>query len=177
MLRLSDLGPGYAVDEQRLAVIGIPNCPGAYAPKQSDLTITGHAASYFRNQISAVGSGVGVFKSRAQLATWWRRTMRPSFATCLATTLKAHAAPKFLARIVTARTVEMPRFAERVAGYRVALVYRVNDTERVLNREIVYFAWDRGVGAVVLVSRNGPCTCLVPLAFHVSRRIAGVRNG
>lgn len=176
LVKLGDLDPSYTVDKQRIAEVGIPNCPGAYTPKQSDLTITGQAASFFRNRISAVSSDVALFKSRAQLATWWGRAMRPAFATCLASTLKSHAEPKLLARIVTARTLDTPRFAERVAGYRVALTYRVNDDERVLNRDILFFAWDRGVGAVVLVSPNGPCTCLVPLAFHVSRRLAGVRG-
>jgi hypothetical protein len=98
-----------------------PGCPG-YAPDQSDLILTGEAASNFEGGQAKVGLESNVFKTRSDALASWTRAVKPALAPCLVRLFK-QAIEQFggKAAIVRSGQIAFPKFAPRTAAYRVSM--------------------------------------------------------
>ena len=104
-----------------------PGCPG-YNPDQSDLILTGEAASNFEGGATKVGLESNVFKTRGDALASWTRAVKPALAPCLARLFKQvieQVGGK--AAIVRSGQIAFPKVAPRTAAYRVSMT--VSHTE------------------------------------------------
>jgi hypothetical protein len=121
LLRLGDIGTGWAGGRTPTSKLSAPSCPG-FDPKESDLVVTGHANARFVNSAAhaTLAQDVQVLASERAVRTDFARTIRPALARCLAYQLRK--APN-----VTGVTVERLRFPDVgtvSAAYRATVVVR-----------------------------------------------------
>jgi hypothetical protein len=98
-----------------------PGCPG-YSPDQSDLILTGEAASNFEAGETKVGLESNVFKTRGDALASWTRGVKPALAPCLARLFKQvieQVGGK--AAILRSGEIAFPKFAPRTAAFRVSM--------------------------------------------------------
>jgi hypothetical protein len=84
LLHRSDVGVGWAGGAVKPSPLTPPTCPG-FDPKESDLTVTGHADARFTFAAAGVelDQDVQVLKSAKAVLTDFRRTISPKLAGCL----------------------------------------------------------------------------------------------
>ena len=84
LLRRADLGAGWTGGPVQTSPLTPPNCPG-FAPKESDLVVTGHAdARYVFQQLGVeLDQDVQVLESAEDVQTDFSRTISPGLARCL----------------------------------------------------------------------------------------------
>ena len=89
LLRQKDFGAGWGGGQSKPDPIDSPNCPG-FDPKESDLTVTGHADAKFLFQQGAVelDQDVQVLQTAAAVRTDFARTVSPKLGRCLGWQLK-----------------------------------------------------------------------------------------
>jgi hypothetical protein len=158
-----DAGPGYRRDPLRLANVLMPRCAGAYPPSRSDLTVTGRAESFLIRASDALGTSVEVFRSQTETQAWWRRVVRPQFATCVGRMSVTSLPPGVAATLVSAKPMPVnKRFADRQARYRVVVRYRQRSDVFVFYQDVFFFSTGRAVGVAMMLTRlRQPCDCIV----------------
>ena len=163
MLRAADLGPGW----KSVPVNENVQCR-AFHPDESDLIETGEANRIFDAGGARVGSSATVFKTRAQAAASWKRTVKPAALNCALEGLRESLPVGATVRVRTLSRFSFPRVAPRTAGLR--LVARVGDVLQGTNvhMDVVVLGRARTLAALLVVSVGAP----VPPA--VERRLAGL---
>jgi hypothetical protein len=117
VLRRADLGAGWSGGTRKPAPPSPITCPG-YAPKQSDLVLTGAAEAQFQHTGLVLQSDAQVLKTRAMVARDWRRSVTdPRAAACLRHTLLKQLPSS--ERLVSFEKRAFPRLAHYAAAYRM----------------------------------------------------------
>jgi hypothetical protein len=85
LLRRSDFGAGWLGGTTKTSPLSPPNCPG-FDPKESDLTVTGHADARYTFSGAVVvelDQDVQVLRSEQDVHTDFARSISPGLAKCL----------------------------------------------------------------------------------------------
>jgi hypothetical protein len=139
LLKLKDFGPGWTGGPRKPEKLAAPKCPG-FNPKESDLTVTGHAeARYtFPGQVG-FDQDVQVLKSGHAVATDFGRVIGPKLAHCLAYQLKSSQ------HVVSASVTRLrfPRIGDDTAAYRATVVVKVAGHKIKLVRDYVFLGKGR----------------------------------
>jgi hypothetical protein len=140
-LRNGDLPATFKGGYVKASVVPI-SCPG-FAPKQSDLTVTGYAGSAFADSKgSVVSSLVEVYADPAQVARDWARTIRPPLAHCLG----LRTAQALRGTLRSARKIPSPPVEPKTAAYRIV----VGVGKRTVTEDVILFAEGRVEATVAL---------------------------
>jgi hypothetical protein len=179
VLQVADFDPPWRADPRKMppALAIVPYCPGSYAPDRSSVTVTGSAEARFTNDPTLhIGDGVAahvsVFRSAADSDTYWRATVRPAFATCLAK-VYGQISTKHETRLLAVNRVSVgPTGADRVAAYRTVMAYLPPGATRgdIAYRTDVFLGHGRALVHLQFAYYNHECPCTIPLV-----RIAALR--
>jgi hypothetical protein len=116
LIRKSDLGSGWSGGPVKPDLSSSPTCSN-YHPKQSDLVLTGAAASQFEKNGADVHTEIGVLKTAHMVALDWRRTvLAPGAIPCLRKHLASELAP---ARIDSFKRLPFPKLGSYSRAYRL----------------------------------------------------------
>ena len=140
LLTRSDLGSGWVGGMIAPSPLTPPSCPG-FNPKESDLTVTGHADARFTFAAGGVelDQDVQVLASTADVDKDFQRTISPQLGQCLAHQL-AHLS-KVVA--VTVRRVPFPPTGTVSAVYRAFVEVRSGKSQGTLLSDYVFFGEGR----------------------------------
>ena len=126
LLTKGDLGGGWVGGPTKPVSLKAPRCP-ALQPSFHDLTLTGHAESFFHLDSAGwqVDSDVTVMKSRQQVAAQFKRLMQPNLATCVKyDVLKSTGADPNVKLGLTKR-LDFPRLGDVAVLYRTTIAYTI----------------------------------------------------
>jgi hypothetical protein len=120
VLHRADLGTaGWTGGAKKPNLTSTMSCPG-YAPRQSDLVVTGAAEADYHHSGLELQSAAQVLKTRTMVALDWRRTVTaPKAFACVRTTL-AKSLPAGQ-RLVSFRKQPFPKLAQYTAAYRALI--------------------------------------------------------
>jgi hypothetical protein len=120
VLHRADLGtPGWTGGAKKPNLTSTMRCPG-YAPRQSDLVVTGAAEADYHHSGLELQSAAQVLKTRTMVALDWRRTVTaPKAFACVRTTL-AKSLPAGQ-RLVSFQKQPFPKLAQYTAAYRALI--------------------------------------------------------
>jgi hypothetical protein len=140
LLQLKDFGVGWTGGKQAPSKLSAPKCPG-FDPKESDLTVTGHADARFTYARGSVvfSQDNQVLKSAKAVATDFSRVIRPQLAACLAYQLKSSDKQIVSAQV---RRMSFPNLGDTTAAYRATVVVRIHGRKITFIRDFVFI----GVG-------------------------------
>jgi hypothetical protein len=117
LLKLSDFGAGWTGGQKKPSPLTSPSCPG-FDPKESDLTVTGHADASFAYPRGDVvfNQDTQVLESSQAVQTDFSRTVQSGLAGCLAYQLKASG--KGEVKSVNVKKLAFPKEGTDTAAYR-----------------------------------------------------------
>jgi len=120
LLRLGDLGTtGWSGGRVKPDVPTTVKCP-RYAPKQTDLVLTGAAESDFHHTGIEIRSVAQVLKTRSMVALDWRRSVTdPRAMACMRHLLTTGLKPG--QRLVSFRKIAFPRLGKYSAAFRMLI--------------------------------------------------------
>jgi hypothetical protein len=171
LIRGSDLIPAFRPDPRKRTSPAIPRCPGLYMPDRSRVTVTGIADSDYTNGADGIGSNAAFFRSRGDLEAYWRSTVRPAYARCLAQVFDASGAG-VRSTILEARSLHIgPVGADRVAAFRTIASKRRGNVSGDVYRTVVFLASGRGMVSMQIVGIDHTCDCSEGLAMKLARRL------
>jgi len=102
-----------------------------YAPKGSDLTLTGDAEAEFEQTggFPSVYSYADVYATAKDATAAWTRTVKPAAARCFAETFQKESAadPTTKVTVVKHGAIAFPKVAPRTAAFRIALKLAVTE--------------------------------------------------
>jgi hypothetical protein len=141
LLRLRDFGAGWAGGPQKPSKLTAPNCPG-YDPKESDLTVTGHAQARFTYSPGGVifEQDTQVLESQQAVATDFRRTVTSKLPGCLEYELKASG--KGEVQTVQVNQLSFPHVGNVTAAYRAYVDVHTAGHQAKIVSDFIFF----GVG-------------------------------
>ena len=122
LLRLSDFGVGWTGGPRTPSKLTAPDCPG-FDPKESDLTVTGHAEARFTYTSGGVifEQDTQVLESSQAVATDFKRTVTSKLPGCLAYQLQSSGKGEVVPP-VKVNTLDFPSLGNETAAYRAEVV-------------------------------------------------------
>ncbi len=140
LLKRSDLGAGWLGGQVKASPLTPPDCPG-FAPKESDLVVTGHAdARYtFKGAGVELDQDVEVLSSDEAVQTDFARTISPQLGHCIAYQLEQ---PKNVIDVSVTRPF-FPDIGSVSAVYRAVLDVRTTQGVGKLLSDYVFFGEGR----------------------------------
>ena len=141
LLRRSDLGAGWIGGAVAPSPLTPPNCPG-FNPKESDLTVTGHADARFTfaSGVLELDQDVQVLATSADVEKDFHRTISPQLGDCLAYQL-AQAAETSPGR--DGDEIPFPATGSVSAVYHARVTVRSGKAEGTLLSDYVFFGEGR----------------------------------
>jgi hypothetical protein len=141
LLQLRDFGVGWTGGKRAPSKLTAPKCPG-FDPKESDLTVTGHAEARFTYARGSVvfSQDNQVLKSAKAVATDFSRVIRPQLPRCLAYQLKSSDKQIVSAAV---RRMSFPNLGDSTAAYRATIVVRVHGRKITFVRDFVFIGIGR----------------------------------
>lgn len=122
LVRRADLGGGWTGGAKKPAPPSAVNCPG-YAPRQTDLVLTGSAESSFQHAGLVLQSDAQVLKTRAMVARDWKRSVvDPRAFACFRHLLRTQLPAG--ERLVSLKRRVFPHLARYTAAYRMLVSVR-----------------------------------------------------
>ena len=124
LLRLTDFGVGWTGGKRTPSKLTAPRCPG-FDPKESDLTVTGHAEARFTYARGGVvfDQDNQVLESAQAVTTDFARVIKPQLAGCLAYELKQSGKGQVVSVVV--KELRFPQLGTTSAAYRGTMVLRI----------------------------------------------------
>ncbi len=180
VLKKTDLLPVYHADPTRFAAGRVYRCPGLYMPDRSRVIVTGSAEHVYTNGGSnGIGSSGAVFKTAADLDLYWRETIRPAYAKCLAIGYTKSARKDLKVKIVFARPFDIgPTGVEKTAAFRIRLVYSdKTGASEVVERTIVFLGTGRLLAHLSFGDIEYRCDCPVPITRKIAYRMQLANRG
>ena len=171
LVRDSDLWANFGPDPAKRAQPNSPRYRGLYEPERSGTTITGSAQSDFTNGADGIATRASLFESEADLDKYWRATVRPSYARCLAEVWDTSVRPGSTAIILQARSLRLKTGLERVAAYRTVVKKIRGDTSVDVYRTVVFLAYGRALVNLQVFGILHPCACWSGLAKRTAYRL------
>ena len=141
LLQLSDFGVGWTGGKRTPSKLTAPKCPG-FDPKESDLTVTGHAEARFTYARGSVvfDQDNQVLKSSDAVATDFSRVVGPKLGDCLAYELKSSDKSVVSAAV---RTLSFPKLGDVSAAYRATVVVRIGGHRVTFIRDYIFIGIGR----------------------------------
>lgn len=123
LLQLTDFGVGWTGGRRTPSKLTAPQCPG-FDPKESDLTVTGHAEARFAYARGSVvfDQDNQVLENEKDVATDFARVIRPKLKDCLAYELKKSGKGQVVSVVV--HELPFPKVGTSSAAYRGTMVIR-----------------------------------------------------
>jgi hypothetical protein len=147
------------------------SCPG-FSPKQSDLVVTGAAASEWQNQGTDVSSEADVLQTAAMVRLDWSRTIRPGLLKCLAGAFTGSGGGTTVTPVSTQK-IAFPQVAPMTAAYRVvAKVTQSGQTVRVVS-DVILLGKGRSEASITFVGPEAGKAAMVEAERRVARIVAG----
>jgi hypothetical protein len=171
LLRSADLGAGWTRAATKPDLSSDADC-GGFNPKQSDLVVTGAAASEFRRTGLDIRSEVHVLRTARMVALDWQRTVvAAQVLACLRQgTAKAVTNPQ--TRFVSLNRLAFPRVTARTAAFRALMdVTSSGTTVRVLV-DIVAIGKGRSELTLMTTAPYAARTALQPAEVRLARILA-----
>jgi hypothetical protein len=130
LLKLKDFGVGWSGGKRTPSKLTAPKCPG-FDPKESDLTVTGHAEARFTYARGSVvfDQDNQVLESEKAVRTDFARVIQPKLKDCLAYELKQAGKGQIISVVV--RELPFPRLGTQSAAYRGTMVLRAGGGRKV----------------------------------------------
>jgi hypothetical protein len=130
LLKLKDFGVGWAGGRRTPSKLTAPKCPG-FDPKESDLTVTGHAEARFTYARGSVvfDQDNQVLESEKAVTTDFARVIQPKLKDCLAYELKQSGKGQIVSVVV--RELAFPHIGTQSAAYRGTMVLRAGGGHKV----------------------------------------------
>jgi len=130
LLKLKDFGVGWTGGKRTPSKLTAPKCPG-FDPKESDLTVTGHAEARFTYARGSVvfDQDNQVLESEKAVRTDFARVIQPKLKDCLAYELKQSGKGQIISVVV--RELSFPRLGTETAAYRGTMVLRAGGGRKV----------------------------------------------
>jgi hypothetical protein len=130
LLKLKDFGVGWTGGKRTPSKLTAPKCPG-FDPKESDLTVTGHAEARFTYARGSVvfDQDNQVLESEKAVKTDFARVIQPKLKDCLAYELKQAGKGQIISVVV--RELPFPRLGTESAAYRGTMVLRAGGGRKV----------------------------------------------
>jgi hypothetical protein len=140
LLRRTDIGAGWQGGQVATTPLSSPNCPG-FDPKESDLTVTGHADAIYKFPPLGVevDQDVQVLSSAAAVETDFKRSISPKLGQCLAYQLD-HVTHVTSA---TVERVQFPPIGDVSAVYRAYIHARTGGQVATVLSDYVFFGEGR----------------------------------
>jgi hypothetical protein len=147
------------------------SCPG-FRPKQSDLVVTGAAASEWQNQGTDVSSEVDVLQTAAMVRLDWSRTIRPGLLKCLAGAFTGSGGGATVTPVSTSK-IAFPNMAPMTAAYRVVVkVTQSGQTVRVVS-DVILLGKGRSEASITFVGPEAGKAAMVAAERRVARIVVG----
>jgi hypothetical protein len=142
LLQLSDFGVGWTGGRRTPSKLTAPKCPG-FDPKESDLTVTGHAEARFAYARGSVvfDQDNQVLESEKAVATDFARVIRPKLKDCLAYELKQSGKGQVVSVVV--RELPFPKVGTSSAAYRGTMVVRVGGRKVTFVSDFIFIGQGR----------------------------------
>jgi hypothetical protein len=142
LLSLKDFGVGWSGGKKTPSKLTAPSCPG-FNPKESDLTVTGHAEARFTYSRGSVvfDQDNQVLESEKAVTTDFSRVIQPKLKDCLAYELKASGKGQVVS--VSVRELDFPRMGTRSAAYRGTMVIRVGQRKVTFVSDFIFIGQGR----------------------------------
>jgi hypothetical protein len=142
LLQLTDFGVGWTGGKRTPSKLTAPKCPG-FDPKESDLTVTGHAEARFTYARGSVvfDQDNQVLKSEKAVATDFARVIRPKLKDCLAYELKQSGKGQVVSVVV--RELPFPKVGTSSAAYRGTMVVRAGGRKVTFVSDFIFIGQGR----------------------------------
>jgi hypothetical protein len=142
LLQLTDFGVGWTGGRRTPSKLTAPQCPG-FDPKESDLTVTGHAEARFAYARGSVvfDQDNQVLESEKAVATDFARVIRPKLKDCLAYELKQSGKGQVVSVVV--RELPFPKMGTSSAAYRGTMVVRVGNRKVTFVSDFIFIGQGR----------------------------------
>jgi len=143
LLRLKDFGAGWTGGKRTPSKLTAPKCPG-FNPKESDLTVTGHAEARFTyaREFVQVNQDNQVLVSPKAVTTDFARVIQPKLKDCLAYELKQSGKGQVIS--VDVRELRpFPKLGAVSAAYRGTMVLRAGGRKVTFVSDFVFVGQGR----------------------------------
>ena len=142
LLALKDFGVGWTGGKRTPSKLTAPKCPG-FDPKESDLTVTGHAEARFTYTRGSVvfDQDNQVLESAKAVQTDFARVIQPKLKDCLAYELKQSGKGQIVSVVV--RELPFPRLGTTSAAYRGTMVLRAGGRKVTFVSDFIFIGQGR----------------------------------
>lgn len=142
LLKLKDFGVGWTGGPRTPSKLTAPKCPG-FNPKESDLTVTGHAEARFTYARGSVvfDQDTQVLESAKAVSTDFARVIQPKLKDCLAYELKQSGKGQIVSVVV--RELPFPRVGDETAAYRGTMVIRAGTRKVTFVSDFIFIGQGR----------------------------------
>jgi hypothetical protein len=142
LLKLKDFGVGWTGGPRTPSKLTAPKCPG-FNPKESDLTVTGHAEARFTYARGSVvfDQDTQVLESAKAVSTDFARVIQPKLKDCLAYELKQSGKGQIVSVVV--RELPFPRLGTETAAYRGTMVIRAGTRKVTFVSDFIFIGQGR----------------------------------
>jgi hypothetical protein len=142
LLKLKDFGVGWTGGRRTPGKLTAPKCPG-FDPKESDLTVTGHAEARFTYARGSVvfDQDNQVLESEKAVSTDFARVIQPKLKDCLAYELKQSGKGQIVSVVV--RELPFPRLGTHTAAYRGTMVLRAGGRKVTFVSDFIFIGQGR----------------------------------
>ncbi|HEY3185619.1 MAG TPA: hypothetical protein VGJ77_22435 [Gaiellaceae bacterium] len=146
------------------------SCPG-FSPKQSDLVVTGAAASEWQNQATNISSEADILQTAGMVRLDWSRTIRPPLVKCLAKAFTGSSGGTTVTA-VSAQKIAFPQVAPLTAAYRVvAEVSDSGQTVRVVS-DVILLGKGRSEATLTFLGPEAGKAAMVAAERRIARIVA-----
>lgn len=161
LLRLSDFPAGWSGGPKTPSPLTAPKCPG-FDPKESDLTVTGHAEARFTTARGGVilDQDTQVLASSQAVETDFSRTMQPALVGCLAYQLKSSG--KGEVTKVSVKKLAFPNKGSVTAAYRANVVVHTAGHNASIVSDFIFVGVGRLEYSLNIVAPAGESAQLTP---------------
>lgn len=142
LLRLHDFGVGWTGGPRTPSKLTSPDCPG-FDPKESDLTVTGHAEARFSYSSGGVifDQDTQVLESQQAVAQDFQRTVTPKLPGCLKYQLVSSGKGEVKSAQVS--TLTFPHVGDVSAAYRATVVIESGGHDAKIVSDFIFFGFGR----------------------------------
>jgi hypothetical protein len=164
-------GTGWTGKVRALAKPQPFSCPG-FSPKQTDLVVTGAAASEWRRQAIDISSEAEVLQTAAMVRRDWSRTIRPALVKCL-TGLYTGTSGGTTTTALSARKLAFPKVAPMTAAYRVVVTVKSSGGTARVVFDLVLIGKGRSEASLSFVGPEAVKAAMVAAEPRIARIVAG----
>jgi hypothetical protein len=172
VLKRSDLGtaPGWKGGAKKPDLSSAPLCP-SFAPKQSDLVVTGAAESDYKNAGLEFDSEAQVLQTAKMVQLDWQRSVQtPKLVPCLRSAMQKAVGTS--GKVASVRKVAFPQLATHTAAFRAVIDVTSNGTTVPVRLDTVLVGRGRTEVTLTVTSPDAAASVVFPAEIRVARLLA-----